>query len=94
MLSPRGVVSTPGGRARFLCFAPHISGVQWLVNTSALQDLNLRNVPATFSNITDLGVLEFSDLPLEYNMTRINCSVNSSSGMIASPNEVLLLIQG
>ena len=91
-----GFVSVPGGMARFSCSLQRqpISGVQWLVNGSSLQDLNLRNVSATFSNHTDTGFLRFSNLPLKYNMTRIKCSVNSSSRVIASESDILLLIQG
>ena len=87
----------PGGVAEFSCAiqGEEISGVQWLVNDTALQDLNLRNVSALFSSIVDIGKLKFSDLPLEYNMTRIKCSVSTSnSDVIESERDVFLLIQG
>ena len=89
-------MSVPGGVAVFSCAkGQQISGVQWLVNDTALQDLNLRNVSASFSDRLHMGILQFSDLPLEYNMTRIKCSVSTSnSEVIESERDVLLLIQG
>ncbi len=88
-----GMVSVQGGVAEFLCSADFITvtGVQWLLNGTALQDLNLSNVTTMFNNIG--GSLAFTNLPLEYNMTCIVCAANTSSGVITS-NSVSLLIQG
>jgi hypothetical protein len=89
-------VSVPGGEAIFDCsHSQTITGAQWLLNNTALQDLNLRNVVAEFSDIAQVGVLTFTDLPLEYNTTRISCTAITSSGMmISSSSDVPLLIQG
>ncbi len=89
-------MSVPGGEAIFDCsHSQTITGVQWLLNDTALQDLNLRNVAAEFSDIIQVGVLTFTDLPLEYNKTRISCTAITSSGMMEpSSSDVLQLIQG
>ncbi len=92
-----GIVSVQGGVARFFCSADTITitGVQWLLNGTALQDLNLSNVNTVFSNDAGIqtGLLAFTNLPLEYNMTCIVCIANTSSGVIES-NNVSLVIQG
>ncbi len=86
-------MSVQGGVARFICSddAITVTGVQWLLNGTALQDLNLSNVNARFSLQT--GYLAFTNLPLEYNMTCIVCTANTSSGVMKSSN-VSLLVQG
>ena len=89
-------VSTPGGVATFLCHSIdpslEIDRVQWLVNGSLFEELDLGlNVTSTFSRDVQVGRLEFSNLPLEYNMTRIQCRVNR---ILISNGVTLLLIQG
>ncbi len=88
-------VHVPGDRATFICSpCPLLPGVQWLVNGTALESVNLSNVTAVFSDELQSGFLTFTHLPLEYNMTRINCRANTTSGMMISNDNMLLLIQG
>ena len=83
-------MSVPGGRAQFQCSA---TGVQWLVNGTALQDLDTTNIMESFSDIVMAGFLTFVDLPLEYNMTSVACIYTSSTAMMTSNTEYLF-IQG
>ena len=93
-------VSVQGGEVEFTCSPERtstitINGVQWLVNNSALEDLNLSLARTEFSVIVQIGFLYFTNLTLGYNMTNISCEVNTSSGMIiSSDSHSLLLIQG
>ena len=93
-------VSVQGGEVEFTCSPERtstitINGVQWLVNNSALEDLNLSLARTEFSVIVQVGFLYFANLTLGYNMTNISCGVNTSSGMIiSSDSHSLLLIQG
>lgn len=91
-----GVVSVPGGGATFECShnSRTLTGVQWLLNGTRLQDLNVRNVTAVFSDILETGYLEFTNLPLEYNTTEISCMASVNSRMSLSSDSVLLRIQG
>ena len=97
-LSPSGVlVSVQGGEARVSCFSSAtISDVEWTVNGTAIQDQNLTNVTTQFftGSSSQTGVLTFTDLPLEYNATRISCTATTTSGRLSSNNHVLLLVQG
>ena len=93
-------VSVQGGEVEFTCSPDRTStitivGVQWLVNNTDLEDLNLRHVRTEFYIIGQIGFLRFTNLTLGYNMTNISCGVNTSSGMIiSSDSHSLLLIQG
>ncbi len=89
------VVHVPGDRATFPCSQSHdlLPGVQWLVNGSALESLNLSNVTELFSDALHSGVLVFTALSLEYNVTSINCRATTTLGMMIS-TDALLLMQG
>ena len=89
------MVFIPGDRATFRCSeSPVLPGVQWLVNGTALENLNLSNVTSEFSNEFRSGFLTFHYVPLEYNMTTISCRANTTSEMMVSTNVWLMLIQG
>ena len=98
-LQPRPhYVSTPDGRVTFICQAlPEgtITHLQWLMNGSSLEDLNLDNVTARFTECIG-GILTFRNVPMEYNSTRITCAatitVNSTSRNVT--RDSLLLVQG
>ena len=63
--------------------------VQWLLNGSLFETLNLKHARAFVDKIGS-AVLRFMDVPLEYNMTRIAC--RDASGRMSAEN--LLLVQG
>ena len=66
------IIATPGGVARFNCLSlmGNLVGVEWLVNGTQLENLNLSNAITEFDEETG-GVLTLTNLPVEYNMTRI-----------------------
>ena len=98
-LQPRPhYVSTPGGRVTFICrplSEGTITHLQWLMNGSSLEDLNLNNVTARFTESIG-GILTFRNVPMEYNSTRIVCAaaitVHSTSRNVT--RDSLLLVQG
>ena len=85
------VISTPGGDARFRCLSSSAIGVEWLVNGTLLENLNLNNVTTEFAEGIG-GALLLTNLPVDYNMTRITCKVDESSSV--SNTTSLLLLQG
>lgn len=94
---PLEFISIPGGDATFICShtftSDTITSVQWLINGMSLEILNLNNVVTDLTN--SIGTLNFTDLPLEYNKTRIRCTVEFSSGRSSSATEAALLnLQG
>ena len=99
---PGQYVSTIGGTATFTCSVSDgpITGVQWLVNGSELEDLNLpmANVEAVFETHetgSGHGILRFRNVPVEYNETRVTCiAITVAMGMIRATDSSLLLEQG
>ena len=86
-------ISTPGGDAIFLCLSSSAVGVEWLVNGTLLET----TVTPVFNVTTEFverigGQLILTNLPVEYNMTRITCKINESSSVTNSTS--LLLLQG
>lgn len=96
MLPLDQVRSVPGGDAVFRCASSGQTTVriQWLINGTPLESLNLMNVTEEFTSIGDgVGILYFTNLPEDYNMTRIQCEATLSSGSTSlSINGVILLI--
>ena len=85
--------SYPGGRAAYSCFGG--VGVQWLVNGTGVEDLNLGDdVVVEFSEAREEGNLLFRNIPPEYNETTIQCRANYSSGTSSTSDTVTLLLQG
>jgi hypothetical protein len=91
VLQPEIYVSTLGGRASFTCVPLNGAALTWLVNGSLVDNLNLRNV-TTIYHTGGIRVLEFADIPVEYNSTNITC-VASSNSMNATLDSKLV-IQG
>ena len=89
-------VSYPGGRAAYSCARGGvIVGVQWLVNGTRVEDLNLGDdVVVEFSRAREEGNLVFRNIPAEYNETTIQCRANYSSGNSSTSNTITLLLQG
>jgi hypothetical protein len=68
--------------------------IEWQINGTSLNNLQLSNVVQGFEPISGVGTLRFSNVPVEYNNTVVQCTVNTSSqGQMASGNS-MLLIQG
>ena len=89
-------VSYTGGRATYACFGGGtIVGVQWLVNGTRVEDLNLGDdVVVEFSLAREKGNLLFRNIPAEYSETTIQCRVNYSSKTSSTSDTVTLLLQG
>ena len=89
------VVSIPGGSASFVCTTSirisndFIESVQWLVNDTLYEDLELDNVV-----VTAAGELRFSMISTDYNTTSIRCRATLTSGNVRTSEASLLLIQG
>ena len=66
--------------------------VQWLVNGTLLENSRLEIVFQHFDNISKTANLDF-DLPLEHNVTTIQCIGNFASENVSSET-ITLLLQG
>ena len=94
------MVSTPGGNATFQCISsiPHGERglrIQWLMNESAAlvnETIGQGNAVAYVSG--GIEVLNFTEIPLEFNQTRIQCNASLSSGNQFVSEIVLLQLQG
>ena len=101
---PDQLISTPGGSASFNCYSLNagssaedtIISTNWLVNGTRLDFLNLgENVTTRFNEEFNTGRLDFDNLPMTYNGTRIQCIATFHSGItLTSTGATLLLIQG
>ena len=84
------------GSATFVCATlgatvDTIDAVQWLLNGTLFEDLELQNVAIPSVSQT----LRFTFLPVRYNQTRIKCRATFVSGHVTtSRTSSLLLIQG
>ena len=93
---PDQFVAVVNGSATFSCLSVGggIVSVQWLLNGSLLNS-GLQNVHTSFSPMFRVGILEFTNLPREYNNTRIGCRATATSGnTLLSRDATLLLLQG
>ncbi len=95
-VTPRGqLVSTLGGRARFVCSVSPNAGVmdvQWLVNGTQLDLPSATTVQYLGSGF---GSLTFTSPSSELNGTRIGCRPVYSDGRREdSTDSTLLLLQG
>ena len=86
-------VSYVGARATFACSGEDIVSVQWLVNGTLDDGLNM-NLASEFSQIRRVGDLLIRDVLMEYNGITIQCRANSSSESITYSNNITLLVQG
>ena len=87
-------VSTPSDRFNFHCLDPSRTAlsVQWLVNGTLLENSRLENVFQEFNSRSKTADLSF-DLPLEHNITTIQCIGNFASENVSS-EIITLLLQG
>ena len=95
-----GVVSTPGGNASFQCISTIPYGerglrIQWLMNESvALVNETIGRRIAVAYVSDDIPVLRFTEIPLEFNQTKIQCNASLSSGNQFVSEIALLQLQG
>ena len=92
-------MTTLGGGATFRCFSidhADFSSVQWLVNDTELENFNITGVKESFRTGSYYGILEFSEIPLQYNETSVQCRATLSSGnnIPESSEPSQLLLQG
>ena len=95
-----GVIAAVGGNASFQCTStvPHGDRglrIQWLMNESAAlvnESIEQGNAVAYVRN--GIEVLDFINIPLEFNGTRIQCNASLSSGEIFWTVPVSLQLQG
>ena len=93
---PEELVVTQDSDAYYLCTtsAETIIGIQWLLNNTLLEDLNVTDVRAVFSgNLGGSGRLIFSRIPLKYNSTNITCRAELITSRQIEVT-VSLLVQG
>ena len=95
-VNPDEFITIPGGSATYACIinsgvsGDFIESMQWLVNDTLVEDLELDNV-----FVTGLKRLRFTMITVEFNNTSIRCRANFTSGTIRiSEEESMLLIQG
>ena len=87
-------VGIPDDYFDFVCINPSRTAlsVQWLVNGTLLENSRLENVFQAFNSISKTADLSF-DLPLEHNLTTIQCIGNFASGNVSSET-ITVLLQG
>ena len=96
---PDHFVLVPGGNAAFSCLSTSsdvIDVVQWLINGTVLESLELTDVEIEFRDIGH-GVfdLELGNIPIEFNTSWIQCRVDLRSGRVeTSSRTVLILLEG
>ena len=98
LISLRTVTILPsGGDPIYNCGSSlgTITSVQWLINGTLFEDLNLTNVETEFSDLSRQGTLVFSDISLEpHNNTIIQCRATFNNGETVYSNNSTLLVQG
>ena len=94
IIFPSKTVGIPGDNFTFLCtdLSRTALSVQWLVNGTLLENSRLENVFQEYNNRTKTADLSFN-LPLEYNVTTIQCIYNFASENVSSET-ITLLLQG
>ena len=87
-------VGIPDDNFGFFCNNPSRTAlsVQWLVNGTLLENSGLVNVFQQYNSRSKAAELSF-DLPLEHNVTTIQCIYNFASGNVSSET-ITLLLQG
>lgn len=99
---PGEFISYPGGRAAFTCASLSaseggnvIASIEWLANSTVI-DPELEHVDVSFIDVGNgLGMLQFTNLSLEYNNSNIRCRAFLKSGGVQTSNDArLLLLQG
>ena len=83
-----------GQVATYSCLdTQEISSVQWIVNGSALEDLNMDTSILTSSSFSG-GTLTFRNVPLHYSGTTVQCVLTAPDNTTTSSNTATLQVQG
>ena len=93
-LSPSESVGIPGDIFFHFCTDSSRTalGVQWLVNGTLVENIRLVNLFQTYDNVSKIARIVF-DLPLEHNVTTIQCIYNFATKNVSS-NSSTILLQG
>ena len=98
---PDVFTSVPGGSAIFSCSASTLGGgdsiidIQWQLNNTSVEMLGLDSVADVFIPQTSTGILTFSSISQDLNMTSVTCLANLTSGhVVISERTAILLVQG
>ena len=85
-------MTTPNEAASFSCLSPldPFTEIQWLLNITLLEDLNLTDITTEFAGVA--GSLTFLNLS-DYNVTSVTYRAELQSGQGGSAT-ALLLVQG
>ena len=85
-------MTTPNDAVSYSCLSPvnPITEIQWLLNNTLLENLNLTDVTTAFAGIT--GTITFLN-PSGYDSTNVTCRAELQSGEERSAT-ALLLVQG
>lgn len=94
---PVSFVSFPGGSAQFTCQALPLNQMisfRWYLNGTQFDNLNLTkfNVKSQFE--FGIGSLRFTDIPIEFNGTRVQCEIMQTSSQSLISGIVSLSLQG
>lgn len=71
-----------------------ITGVQWFLNGTQLDELNVMNISTYFFDDFYVAFLIFEDVTLQYNSTTVQCELRSTSGTTSLTPIRTLLVQG
>ena len=87
-------MSIPNSNVSFLCasITETITGIQWLLNDTLVEDLNLTDVRSVFRETQGIGKLFLSRVPLQFNSTNISCRAELTPGQVEVTAS--LLVQG
>ncbi len=96
MLTAGAIVFIPGANPTYNCasLSRTITSVEWLINGTRLEDLNLTNVQREFSQLSRQGTLIFNNVSVEYNNTNIQCRATLSNGTTVDSTTSTFLVQG
>ena len=95
ILQPFRVVGL-GDDAVFTCLSAFtvIVNVEWLVNGTSLNSLQLSNAVQRFDTFGRVGSLRLKNVSVEYNNTMIQCLAITSSARVLESNISSLFVQG
>ena len=86
------------GSAQFICSSDDVTieSIIWFINGTALGNLPPSEVEVEpiFNPTFRIGLLEFNNLKLEYNMSRIQCHATYETTTVVSSPVTMLLVQG
>ena len=92
---PPLLVAGLGGSATFTCSHHSSVNIEWLVNGTSLTSLQLDVVQGFIPvGSVQVGSLEFRNVQVEYNNTRTQCIVNTTSHELIQSQNSMLLVQG